>query len=178
MHKLIATLLCTVLLGCTPAHAEQTRVPDYISAAVPAAELVGQSRMTYLMWDVYDAAFFRSSQHENLQPPYALSLTYLRSITGRQIADSAVDEMRKHGFTQEIILAEWHNMMVDLFPDVEPGTQLTGIATADGTTQFYHDGRFIGQVNDASFTARFFDIWLGPQTSDVAFRNRLLGTGS
>jgi len=178
MRKLFVTLLSAILLVGAPAQAERDNVPDYISAAVPAAELVGQSRMSYLMWDVYDAAFFRSSRHENLHPPYALSLTYLRSITGRQIADSAIEEMRKHGFTQEIILAEWHNMMVDLFPDVGTGTQLTGIATADGATLFYHDGRFIGQVNDASFTARFFDIWLGPQTSDVAFRNRLLGRGS
>ena len=47
----------------------------------------------------------------------------------------------------------------------------------NGHAVFFLDGRKIGTIADRAFTRRFFDIWLGRNTSRPGLRRKLLGAG-
>ena len=56
------------------------------------------------------------------------------------------------------------------FPDVTPGDRLTGLATLQGATRFFHNGRQTAPVADPEFGRLFFGIWLSPHTSEPDLR--------
>ena len=64
--------------------------------------------------------------------------------------------------------------MSRVFPDVRRGDRLTGVRSVEGV-RFFHNGRFLGSIDDAQFATAFFGIWLDPRTSRADFRERLLG---
>jgi hypothetical protein len=142
---------------------------------VPDAQKVGTGRLSFLLWDVYDATLYASQKRYNALQPYALKLAYLIDLKGADIADRSVEEMRKQGFADEGKLAEWQKAMKKLFPDVKKGSVLTGIRDANGDALFYFNDAFIGSINDKAFTERFFAIWLDKNTSETALRKQLLG---
>lgn len=175
--KNLVFIACLLLLSVmNSAHA----VPDYIKSLVPGAQKVGEGRLTYLFWDVYDATLY-APQSLQLQgeswpgsPPFALQLSYLRSLKGSKIAERSIAEMRDQGFADETRLASWHTQMRDIFPDVDKGTRLAGVYAQSGTTIFYHNGADIGRIKDPAFSQAFFGIWLDKKTSAPELRRQLL----
>ncbi len=174
LTNLALALLLLMTLFNGPARAE-LRVA---SLHVPAAELVGKARLKYLVWNVFDARLYAPSGRWSADAPYALTLSYLRKISGTQIAELSVSEMRKQGFNNEGALNRWQRQMDAIFPNVSPGISITGVRDEKGHAIFYQNGEKIGQINDKEFSRRFFNIWLGQAASDPGFRRRLLGTNS
>ena len=168
----------TLLLACVMVFTNLAHVHavEYIKPYIPNAEKAGEGRLTYLFWDVYDATLFApNGQTDGNRPPLALSLSYLRPIEGRKIADRSIEEMRKLGLNDEVKLADWHAQMKNIFPDVDMGITLTGVYNNDGSTIFYKNGENIGRISDPDFTRAFFDIWLDEKTSAPDLRQSLLG---
>lgn len=168
------TTICMIalmaMIGVRPALAT-----DYIHELVPEAAKVGEGRMDFMVWDIYDAALFAPFGQWQSNKPYALQLTYLRTLSGVKIADRSVQEMRGVGYSDEVQLAAWHTQMRSIFPDVHDGDVITGIYTAEGHTVFYRDDSEIGRIKDKEFGRAFFSIWLDPKTSAPDLRERLLG---
>lgn len=173
---MLRALIALFLL--VPAVASAGEVPSYVQKYVPSAKMVGKGRLTFMTFDVYDAALYAPQGRLSERQPFALSLTYLRPIQKRDIADRSIEELRRQGLDDEIGLASWHEKLLAIFPNVKPQTTITGIALPDGTTVFYQDGKSIGRVNDPAFTQHFFNIWLGPQSSEPSLRRQLLGGSS
>lgn len=169
MRKILGTICVAMCLGYAPVHAQ-----EQILAAVPQAQEVGQARMTYMLWDVYDVALYAPDGQWQADQPYALKLSYLRSLDGDKIADRSVEEMRKQGFSDEVKLATWHTQMRDIFPNVEKGSILTGVLEANGDTVFYNGKTAIGRIDDPAFGKAFFGIWLDEKTSEPDLRRQLL----
>jgi len=167
----IRTACVLALLGIRPAYAI-----DYIQGLVPGVQKVGEARMTYLLWDLYDVVLYAPKGVWNKNQPFALQLSYLRSFHGKKIADHSIEEIRNQGFTDEIKLATWHAQMRKIFPDVDEGVHLTGVRTQKGETVFYKNNLEIGRINNPEFSKVFFDIWLHEKTSAPNVRQRLLGT--
>jgi hypothetical protein len=157
-------------LGALPAYAL-----DQMVSYVPNAEKVGEGRLSYMIWDVYDATLYAPDGSWRSDQPFALQLSYLRDIAGKKIADRSVEEMRVQGFTDEVRLADWHTQMRSIFPDVSEGFILTGIFISSGETIFYENNREIGRIKDPEFGHQFFNIWLSPRTSAPDLRRKLLG---
>jgi len=65
--------------------------------------------------------------------------------------------------------------MTRTFPDVVQGDRITGVQRPAQSARFFLNGALRGELQDAEFAARFFGIWLGPQTSEPALRRALLG---
>jgi len=168
MLKIFAALFLMII--STPVFANPV-VENYI----PNAQKVGEGRLTYLVWDVYDATLFAPNGTWNNDKPFALKLSYLRDISGQDIADTSAQKIRKQGFSDEIKLATWHAQMRDIFTDVKGGTEIIGVQTQNGDTKFYRDGQNIGAINDSDFGDVFFKIWLGENTSIPSLRKKLLG---
>lgn len=165
------TLLTILLMVCSKPMAASETLSQY----VPEANLVGSARMSFFLWDVYDATLYAT--HGQWQPdkPFALTLRYLRDIEGEAIADRTAREIRRQGPVDEVRLAAWYSQMRVIFPDVSDGTELTGIYSPGRATRFLQDGNEIGTIQDPEFGVRFFAIWLGEKTSEPALRRQLLG---
>ncbi|TQF68084.1 chalcone isomerase family protein [Pseudoalteromonas luteoviolacea] len=140
---------------------------------------VGQTaRMTYLFWDVYDISLYSPSGDYNPSRPFVLQLTYLRELSGEDIAERSLEEMQKQGFDDKQAGQKWLEQMKRIFPDVDENYTLFGYRTNTGSTKFFNAEGLLGEVNDPLFTQWFFDIWLGKKTSEPKMRRRLLGDKS
>lgn len=170
MHKTILQLIFLLTISY-PANASQPQLSQYIENP----DIVGKARYTYLVFDVYDATLYAPYGKWKGSEPYALSLTYLRNLSGKKIAERSVQEIRNQGFSDEVTLASWHSRMKRIFPDVTNGTTLTGIYQENKITDFYKDDQYIGSVQDPAFGPWFFGIWLSDKTSEPDFRARLIG---
>lgn len=134
----------------------------------------GQARFKYLFWNVYDATLYLPANSSKIEPPFALELTYLRDLDGEAIAERSVKEMRQQGNIDETKLKEWEALMKGIFPNVTKGSAITGIADSQKHSHFYYNGEKVAVVMDPEFTERFFNIWLGDNTSEPEFRDKLL----
>lgn len=170
IQNVIKMTCVLALIGITPAYAK-SRIQSY----VPSAQKVGQGRLTYMFWDVYDATLYAPEGTWEEDKPFALQLSYLRNLHGKKIADRSIHEMREQGIDDEVKLATWHAQMKSIFPDVNEGSALTGIYTKNGVTIFYLGDREIGKIKDPEFGHAFFDIWLSEKTTAPDLRQKLLG---
>lgn len=170
MREVVRVTCMMAMLGITPVQAMEP-----ISINVPAAEQVGKGRMSVMFWDLYDAVLYAPGGQWKKGEPFALSLTYLRDIDGKAIADRSAEEIRNLGFRDEYKLAAWHGQMRNIFPDVKEGTTLTGIYNKRQESIFYHQGKEIGRIRDPEFGRYFFNIWLSQKTSAPELRAQLLG---
>lgn len=170
----IASLSVNGLLMSSKAMAQ---APDsqHIAEFVPNAKLVGKGMFSYYFWDVYTGELFAPEGTYNNEPPFALRLTYERDLKGKKIAKRSIDEMKKQGDVSADNESEWLALMEDIFPDVSEGDVITGIATEKGTSVFYVNGEKVDEIEDETFTQKFFDIWLSEDTSEPKFRKKLLG---
>jgi len=168
-NQIFMTAIMVALL-CMPAMAADAPLQHLSNP-----QKVGQARMTYLLWDVYDVALFAPQGQWNMQAPFMLTLDYLRALDGAAIAERSAEEIRKQGFKDAKKLTAWLAEMKQIFPDVDQGVQLTGLYTPSGPTQFYHNGAKIGVIEDPEFGRKFFDIWLSAKTSEPSLRRKLLG---
>lgn len=151
--------------------AAQMPVQSYVSSP----QKVGEARMQYLFWDVYDAALYAPKGEWDWQVPFALQLSYLMDLSGEDIAKRSAEEMRKIGLSDEMKLAAWYSQMKALFPDVKEGERLTGIFRPHDTTIFYYGEKRIGEIRDPEFARWFAGIWLNEKTSQPQLRRQLLG---
>ena len=170
MKHLMVVLLALVAL-CVPASAE-TRI---VSQFVPNAQLVGEARLKYLIWNVFDAELYAPYGRWKPDAPFALTLNYLRKISGKAIVDRSVSEMRRLGVDNEAKLAGWRRDMEKLFSDVSTSTRITGIRDQNGNAVFLRNGRRMGEIRDPDFSKSFFDIWLSDKASDLKFQRKLVG---
>lgn len=142
---------------------------------IPDAKIVGEGRLSFAFWDIYDATLYAPKGRLDNQSPFALSIRYMRDIRGQEIAERSVQEIRALGFYDQKKLATWHSQMKDIFPDVSSDTVLTALFLPDGLTRFYRGNQEIGHVKDAQFAYWFSSIWLSENTSEPELRRRLLG---
>jgi len=172
MHKLFRRLIAALLI--LSAFSVSVAERSLLNQHIPQVEKVGEGSLTYMFWHVYDAALYASEGQWQAEQPYALSLTYQRSLEGKKIADRSIEEIRRQGINDELKMASWHRQLSGILPDVEQGTILTGIYTEDKTTVFYHADTRIGEINDPDFGKHFFAIWLGENTLAPKLRKQLL----
>lgn len=171
MHKIYILSFIFSLFLTAPTYAA-----DYWGDYIPNAQKVGEGRMSYLMFDLYDAALYASEGALGSSKPFALKLSYLRALKGDKIADRSKIEMQKQNRWSDQQLDLWHQKMLQIFPDVDQGDELTGVYTRSGKTLFFKAGKEIGTINDPDFGLAFFDIWLSEKTSAPDLRKKLLGT--
>ena len=144
---------------------------------MPQSLALGEGRLRYLLWDVYDAtlwalAGFRGVQYA--EQAFALELRYLRSLSSAALVDASMQEMRRLGSLDASKEAAWTAAMQSAFADVQEGDRITGVHRPGAGAQFYFNGRLRASVNDAAFARAFFGIWLSPSTREPRLRNALL----
>jgi hypothetical protein len=148
---------------------------SFLQSYISDAKAIGKARFNFVLWHVYDAVLYSSTDEFSFEKPFALELNYKRKLYGEKIAESSAEEIRNLGFSDEVKLAGWYSQMQKIFPDVENGTSITGIYQPNGATVFYKNSEKIGEVSDIEFGKWFFGIWFDEKTSQPEFRKKLLG---
>ncbi len=142
-------------------------------AGIPDVGEVGRGQFSRFGFRVYEARLWAPSGHYVPHLPYALSLTYQRSIDGARIVQASLDEMAKLGVPIGAH-PQWRDQLARVLPDVAPGDTLTGVYQPGEGAVFYHQGKTTGRIDD-SLSRAFFAIWLDPRTSEPSLRRALLG---
>lgn len=140
--------------------------------------LAGQGELTWWGLRVYEARLWTPpgfEPDEFAQHPFALELTYLRSLRGRDIAARSIEEMRRAGVFGAEQAERWRTQLEALLPDVAAGDRIAGVHLPGRGAVFLVNGRRAGEVADAEFARLFFAIWLAPSTADRSLRAALLG---
>ncbi|MDN0082836.1 chalcone isomerase family protein [Crenobacter sp. SG2305] len=165
-------LLAALLSLAMPAGADTLWGSD-----VPGSRLVGQGEFRYLGFDIYTARLWSTRLPFDHNAPFALELTYHRSISRERFVDSSIDELRRlfGNALSEGKLARWRELMTLAFIDVEPGDQLVGVFLPGQGCRFYSRDRLLAVVRDSEFARDFFAIWLAPNTRDTGLRAQLTG---
>lgn len=154
-----------------------TRLPAEVEAELPNGQLSGTARLRFFGFDIYDSRMwvapgFKASAYA--QSPLALELTYLRSLSGKAIAERSLKEMQRSGkFTAEQE-QRWLAAMTEAFPDVNNGDRLTGMHVPGVGARFWLNGQPRATIRDADFSRYFFGIWLSEATSEPQLRANLL----
>ena len=172
-------LICAVLLLCMGgAHA----IPMPVQHELVQPQLVGQGSYRWFGIKLYEAYLWRESDSRTHTAPlddhFILELVYARQFQGKEIAASSIEEIRNLKLGTPEQQAAWLSLMQQVFPDVNAGTQLSGVYRVGQGVRFYRDGGLLKEINDAEFARAFFSIWLDERTSAPRLRKQLLGQTS
>ncbi len=161
MKKSLVLALFTMLLFSTGAFANNFKT-------------VGQAKMTYLFWDVYNAKLETpTGQYKFGQHPSKLTLTYLRDFDAKDIV-KATNEQWQHLKLYELVGA-YDETLLALWPDIKKNDSLSFQTNDQGIGTFYFNDKQLGQINDSKFADNFLAIWLSADTSEPALRKQLFG---
>ena len=172
-------LLALPLAGAGAAFAQTapTPAPAEVSSALPGAYAAGTARMRFFGLNIYDARLwvapgFRAANYA--QHPLALELNYLRSLSGRAIAERSLKEMQRAGALVPAQESRWLTAMQAAFPDVKAADRITGLHSPQDGARFWLNGRPSGTIADVEFSRLFFGIWLADWTSEPTLRAALV----
>ena len=142
-----------------------------------SARLVGEGDFSVFGFRLYRAQLWSERVPVDYDERFALHLTYTRSIKGRRLADTGIDEIRRQAAAPipSGTLERWRDDMLRAFGDVEPGDQLSAVFLPGKGVRFYSGERETGEFDDPAFARAFFGIWLDPSTRAPSLRKRLLG---
>jgi hypothetical protein len=137
----------------------------------------GAGRLTYLFWDIYDAALWMDGEQWSMHKPFALSLTYLNAIPRDRLIDGMLDEMENQAHVDQAKRARAKAILDRAIPDIQERDRMTAVFTGTQTV-FYFNGKRKLAVSEPWFHEAFFALWLSQQTPDKEMREKLMGHGN
>lgn len=158
------------------ADAEPPPLPSVLAAQFPQLKVRGNGLLTWYGIRIYRATLWTQGGELDLNAPYVLQLQYLRSLEGEALATRSIEEMKGQGVGNDALYALWLAQMRKAFPNVKANDRIAGLHLPGTGARFYFNGSLTHEIKDAAFAKAFFDIWLGPKTSQPGLRKQLLGT--
>ncbi|WP_158224753.1 chalcone isomerase family protein [Agaribacterium haliotis] len=142
--------------------------------ALDGLVLQGQGTMQWMNIRLYDAEYYISDKQQPRAAPVALSIDYHKNIAAKRLVKATQKQWRKLGLKHKQ-QQHWLKQLPTLWPDLSAGDRLTCIVNSDGSTDFFHNGQWLGRINDRDFGPQFLDIWLHQNSSERELRAQLLG---
>jgi hypothetical protein len=174
---LLMTLCLAWLLACSASNAAPVPAA-HIGQEIGAPRLAGQGTFRWFGIAVYDAQLWVGARgylaSAPQAAPFALELRYARALEGQKIAEASFDQLVKINAGTEAQRAAWLVKMRAIFPDVVPGSCLSGVYLPELGVRFYLDGKMLAEVPDPAFARAFFAIWLDPASTAGKLRLALL----
>ena len=143
-----------------------------LAGCVAGRAAARRGEFTWFGLRLYSARLWAAGPVQDWSQPFALELTYHRSLSRDTLVQASLQEMRRlgGGSVTDRQISAWSDTMAAAFVDVRPGMRITGVYC-----RFYVDGRLAREVADPAFARAFFAIWLDPRARDPQLRQRLLG---
>lgn len=167
----IALLMSVLLLFVNQVRAASINNVELVKQQITQAEVVGEGRLVYWGFQVYDAQLFASKESMG---GYALNLQYLRPFEAQDIYKQTLEEMQKMGVSKEKRTL-WDAQLVKAFKTVKKGDSITAIKKSRDFTHLFHNGQPMSEIRGEELSKAFFSIWLHPRTSVPKLRLSLLG---
>ncbi|MGO1191839.1 MULTISPECIES: chalcone isomerase family protein [Vibrio] len=137
-------------------------------------KFVGEARLKYMFWNVYDAQLFTTSgQYVPGEYPIQLTLTYLRDFTAKDLVKATNEQWQHLGKFD--LKNTYDKQLLSLWPNIKKGDSLTLLTNAKGQATFLHNTKELGVINGRDFAENFLAIWLDKDTSHPEFRRELIG---
>ena len=175
-HPLALAFALILAMTAVPAHAVNAPpLPPQVALLAPNLQVQGGGELTFFGISVYDGYYWSPTRGWAQDGPFALDLHYHRALDGEKIAERSVGEITKLGYGTAEQRSRWGEEMKRVFPDVRRGDRLTGVHLPGGVVRYFLNGKSIGEIADPGFARAFFGIWLDPKTSQLDFRQMLLG---
>jgi len=149
--------------------------------ALPEAQLVGGGEMRIFGFAIYDAQLWSAASAPGeavaMRAPFALQLTYKRSISREDLVAASLKEIRRLADQEldPLLLKRWAQEMNAAFVDVQNGDRITGVFLPGEGARFYVGATLQHVVTDQAFAQAFFSIWLDSRTRNPGLRAQLLG---
>ncbi|WP_417605038.1 chalcone isomerase family protein [Oceanimonas baumannii] len=157
------TLCCMLLL----------LVSSVAASPVGDLTLVGQGRMSWLFWELYQARFYSESGHyQPGQYPQALSLRYQRNIDNDDLITATVEEWQRLEVEWK---REWPGQLAKIWPSVRTNDELVLRVDEDGTSRFYFNWQLVGSMGDPDFAPAFLAIWFSSDSRNPGLTRKLKG---
>jgi Chalcone isomerase-like len=169
------SVLLLALAGVPAFAADAPPLPAQVMSLAPNLQVQGGGELTFLGISVYDCYYWSPSHGWTQDGTFALDIHYHRTLDGARIAERSVSEIARMGYGTEEQRVRWGDAMKRIFPSVNKGDRLTGVNLPGGIVRYFHNGTPIGDIADPGFSRAFFGIWLDPKTSELTFRQQLLG---
>ena len=175
-HPLALAFALILAMTAVPTHAVNAPpLPPQVALLAPNLKVQGGGELTFFGISVYDGYYWSPTRGWAQDGPFALDLHYHRALDGEKIAERSVGEITKLGYGTAEQRSRWGEEMKRVFPDVRRGDRLTGVHLPGGVVRYFLNGKSIGEIADPGFARAFFGIWLDPKTSQLDFRQMLLG---
>ena len=175
-HPLALAFALILAMTAVPTHAVNAPpLPPQVALLAPNLKVQGGGELTFFGISVYDGYYWSPTRGWAQDGPFALDLHYHRALDGEKIAERSVGEITKLGYGTAEQRLRWGEEMKRVFPDVRRGDRLTGVHLPGGVVRYFLNGKSIGEIADPGFARAFFGIWLDPKTSQLDFRQMLLG---
>lgn len=163
-HLRAAAFALSVVFAAAPASASPTEV----ARAIPNAQKVGEARYQLLAIPLFEAELYTANGDFSWAQPFALSLTYERSIRAASLVNRTMLEMSERGAGSVESLSALRSPLMACFADVERGDRITGVSTGPNTATFYHNGAQSCTIAWPNFRRHFFGIWLDARGGQAA----------
>jgi len=148
-----------------------------VTMADPLSELkkVGEAKLQVLFWDVYNSSLYsQTGQYLAESFPQALKIDYLRNIDANDLIEKTQDEWEKLGI-EKVKFTPWITLLTDIFPDIKKGDSLLLSVNKNLQSEFFFNGKKIGEITDQTFGKTFLRIWLDENCRYPQVRNKLIG---
>ncbi|WP_373975631.1 chalcone isomerase family protein [Chitinibacter sp. SCUT-21] len=176
LQGIAAKLLLLACLGLIPMLANANAWREQL----PQAKVIGNGDLRWFGLRIYTAKLWSEQPRFDANAPFALELTYHRSISREQFVSTSLDEIRRL-FAQRYsaaTLQRWESEMQRAFTDVNEGDQLIGVYLPNVGCRFYNSRRLLAEIRDPEFAKAFFAIWFDVRSKDSGLRAQLLGDKS
>lgn len=145
---------------------------------VSSYRLMGDISYRKFIFHVYDAELRVSGDAFSWDQPYALTLTYARKISRKQLVDASISELARINKNSESQYEFLREPLTACFADVQAGDQITGHSLGEGRAAFYFNNQKTCDFDVVGASKMFFSIWLGENTLDPKKSRRLRGLKS
>jgi hypothetical protein len=162
-------------LAAMSAHAD---LPASVRAAGHDLSQVGQGRLTWLGFGIYEASLWTADgRFDGFEEgkPVALALWYERRFSREQLIEITTGEWQRLDLAPAPARAAWARELERIWTDVASGDNVTAVVVPGKETVFFDSRGVLGHVRDPAFGPAFLRIWLDSRTAIQDLRAQLLG---
>ena len=169
---IFAALLTT--MAAWPAWPSVEKPPELLGAP-EAARPVGATSFRVLFWRVFDASLWSGDGAFDWNAPFALSLTYQRDFSARQLKETTVEEMSRLSGATEVALRGFGQAFEGCVADVGPGDRITAVSVDTDKARLFLNGEERCTLERPGLRRDFFGIWLSDDSQFPKATIRLIG---
>lgn len=168
----LKALALSLMLMTNPAWSQPP--PAEVTSSLGNPSLQGASEVTLLGFELYDAALWTDGSGFSYDARFALSLTYARAFSARQLAERTRLELARIERVSPESLEDLDGIDA-CFADVSRGDRITAVNRGADRIRVFLNGTRTCDFAAPDISRRFFSIWLGDETRAPRSRDALLG---